>query len=653
VFVHAQPASTDFLDKRFTDIRSVGLLQEYKAIHKKDSIVSQWTQVQELTYLRKGFEASTTLDAKPESIYFSKKLGNLYNSLDSFTQAIHYIKYPIRLNYDTISVARSYNRLGYLYFALGDYNTALEQFFTAVRYGKLMGKGWETYPLGNIASVYKHLEDYDNAIRYIKEAIPLDQQLPSPKREYGLTYSYTYLMDFYRKLNRIDSALQYIDLIENDIAVIDTFDLSNYRDLICYAHIKIAEVYIQAGNLPKAKGYIDRAKIDQTDDRLRNILPVEGKYWLAKGDYDQAKSILVQYDTLDLQNLNNEQSRLNLKIEYYTAINDLEEVVDLQKELLSIQKEKFGDDRLRFSSIANAEYKALEQQQKIDRLENQQKIAQLQSRNQWIILGFVFLLCFGLALFFRHQSRQRKRLSEYLDKQVRLKTKDLEQANFELVTFNYIASHDIKEPIRVIGGYVGLIRKRLPDDLKEELGEYFQTIQKSMGQLYNLVEDFARYSKLSREELQNSNMVELNELLLHVQDIFEEHTDLREGQLVMSELPAIPTSPTFLFPALKNLIENGLKFNESECPVVNVSYQKTTTQHEIIISDNGIGIDPKYHDQIFEMFTRLHQRGEYKGSGIGLAIVKLCLKKLGGNIRLESHPEQGTRFVVGLPFSAS
>ncbi|NJN77628.1 MAG: hypothetical protein HC803_04285 [Saprospiraceae bacterium] len=97
---------------------------------------------------------------------------------------------------DTISVARAYNRLGYYYLEIGDYNSSLKYLFKAVEYGKLLNNGWETYPYGNISSVYKNLEDYDNAIKYTKASIIIDAKAHFPAKEYGLVYNYTYLLLF-------------------------------------------------------------------------------------------------------------------------------------------------------------------------------------------------------------------------------------------------------------------------------------------------------------------------------------------------------------------------------------------------------------------------------------------------------------------------
>ena len=112
------------------------------------------------------------------------------------------------------------------------------------------------------------------------------------------------------------------------------------------------------------------------------------------------------------------------------------------------------------------------------------------------------------------------------------RTQELEQANYELRTFNYIASHDIKEPIRVIGGYAGLIFKQLPNDLKENLGHYFDTIKKSTKQLYTLVEDFAYYSTLSKNEEIKKEVVDLNLLTSNVVSNLQETIQKYHGKVI-------------------------------------------------------------------------------------------------------------------------
>ncbi|MEL7219926.1 MAG: ATP-binding protein, partial [Bacteroidota bacterium] len=114
-------------------------------------------------------------------------------------------------------------------------------------------------------------------------------------------------------------------------------------------------------------------------------------------------------------------------------------------------------------------------------------------------------------------------------------------------------------------------------------------------------------------------------------------------------LPTIQTNASIIYIILKNIIENGLKFNEFPTPTVWLSTQSSATAVEISIKDNGIGIAPDYQEQIFDMFKRLNHRNDFEGSGIGLAIVKLLMEKLGGCVNLESEPKKGSTFILKLP----
>ncbi|MFK7948773.1 MAG: ATP-binding protein [Saprospiraceae bacterium] len=627
---------------------SMEQLKVFQAIDTNRTEVESWEDRQRVAYLKKGIEAAKQLQSDDDIIFFSKRLGNRYYFMDSISQAIQYIKYPIDMNYDTLNVARAYNRLGYIYFDLGDYNKALEHLFESVRYGKMLNRNWETYPFGNISNVYKHLEDYDNAIKYTKASMVIDAKADFPEREYGYVYNYTALLILSEKNNQLDSSFQYIDLIKKNIAKLDTVEGRTYQTAINYAHVTIADFYIKNNLLSKAKIHLDLAKKSE-DFNQEAYLLTSGRYFLKKKNYGRVKALIEQYDSTGVQNFQSTENLIDLKIDYYTAIGDLKTVIELQKELLKTQKEKFGNDRLRYGTFASAEFRNLEQQQKISELENRQVLEQLRSRNRTFGGLIAFLLIVGIAVFLWYQSHQRKKYNIVLEQKVAERTKDLEQANYELRTFNYIASHDIKEPIRVIGGYAGLIFKRLPNDLKENLGDYFDTIKRSTKQLYTLIEDFAYYSTLSKDEGIKTEPVDLNSLTYNVIDNLQESIVKYNGEVVIEDLPTINSNNTFLFTALKNLIENGLKYNESKTPTVKVSYSKTENYHQIIVSDNGIGIDENYHKKIFEMFKLLHNRGAYEGSGIGLAIVKLSVEKLGGRVEVESEVGKGTRFMLQLP----
>lgn len=274
-------------------------------------------------------------------------------------------------------------------------------------------------------------------------------------------------------------------------------------------------------------------------------------------------------------------------------------------------------------------------------------------RNTVMVVGAAALLLLILVIILIYRDLQRKQsYNQQLETTVAQRTealqqanKDLEQANYELSTLSYIASHDIKEPIRVLSNYVGLIRKRLPEELKNGLKDYFEIIQTSSRQLYTLIEDFMRYSELARQENGEAEQIDMH---LFIQNLTKTlgPGEYATGKIDYQGLDVVRVNRSMLFLVLKNLIENGLKYNKSEQPEVLVSRTRQGAHLALRVTDNGIGIPEPFQEKIFEAFKRLHSRAEYGGTGLGLAIVKLAVGKLGGEIQLESEEGKGSTFIV-------
>ena len=141
----------------------------------------------------------------------------------------------------------------------------------------------------------------------------------------------------------------------------------------------------------------------------------------------------------------------------------------------------------------------------------------------------------------------------------------------------------------------------------------------------------------------------MGRLLANVENGMESFIQERQGQVSRGELPTILTNSSRMYVALNNLFENGIKFNESPTPTVNVQYNATPTHPQLVISDNGIGIEGDYFQRIFIMFKRLHSRSEYPGTGMGLSLVKLAVGKLDGEVEVKSTKGEGSTFILSLP----
>jgi light-regulated signal transduction histidine kinase (bacteriophytochrome) len=154
---------------------------------------------------------------------------------------------------------------------------------------------------------------------------------------------------------------------------------------------------------------------------------------------------------------------------------------------------------------------------------------------------------------------------------------------------------------------------------------------------------------MSKNETIETEEINLNILISNIENSLSDFFKEKNGQIYSAELPIIISNNSLLHAALKNLIINGIMYNTSEVPIVEVRYQSTELYYEIIVSDNGIGIEKAYQEKIFDMLEKLHHRGVYEGSGIGLSIVKLVCKKLDGTIELNSEVGKGSIFVLRLP----
>ena len=233
---------------------------------------------------------------------------------------------------------------------------------------------------------------------------------------------------------------------------------------------------------------------------------------------------------------------------------------------------------------------------------------------------------------------------------VQKQNEKLTEAYQQLKSFNYIISHDLKEPIRSIVSFSQLINRDLEKSNVNR--EFFEHIISSGKRMYNLLEDIKDFQDSSEKTLQ-FEQVHLEEVVEDVKLYLKESIDEQGAQVHCQNLPTFYSSKAVLFIVFKNLIDNAIRYNDSEQPTIFIDGMVSDAQIELRVKDNGIGIDRKYFDQVFLLFKRLHSNEE-KGSGLGLNIVQNLLKRMRGSIDIqESKPGAGTTFLIRLPVQES
>lgn len=226
----------------------------------------------------------------------------------------------------------------------------------------------------------------------------------------------------------------------------------------------------------------------------------------------------------------------------------------------------------------------------------------------------------------------------------------LSRVNAELRHFTHAVAHDLKEPLRTILAYSQFLEEDMGDQVSGDASHYLSGIGRCAGHLRRLIDDLLQVSEL--EHLPPAvGPVPLDEVLRQVGGLLEATITERKGQLVVAEgLPVVRGDFGRLVLLFQNLIANGLKFNRSDVPTVNISAAPAESGKAVVrVADNGIGIAPEYQEKIFNLFQRLHNKTEYPGTGAGLAIVRKIVDSHGGVVRVESAPGAGAAFVVELP----
>jgi signal transduction histidine kinase len=241
-----------------------------------------------------------------------------------------------------------------------------------------------------------------------------------------------------------------------------------------------------------------------------------------------------------------------------------------------------------------------------------------------------------------------QRYTQDLEERVQERTAALQRSNEDLRRFAYVASHDLQEPLRTVSLYLQLIEQRYPDKLDEDGREFIAFAVEGAARMKDLIDALLTYSRVETRP-HNFTVINTQAIVDEVRKMMEVAIHEADASLTVDSLPNIRADEQLMLQLFQNLISNAIKYRSERRPEIHVSASRENGQWVFCVRDNGIGIEPQYLERIFVIFQRLHDRGKYPGTGIGLAVAKRTVELHGGRIWAESEVGKGTTFFFTIP----
>ena len=566
--------------------------QEYLKANVKSNHCDLWSEVQvnlSQAYIKKQ-DYSRSLQMSQDLLQSSRQLGDIEKEI-----------FALR-NIAVVCGVKSNYKIGMQYFL-----EALDK-CESIGYKELY-----VQIQVNIGTLYAHLFNYPEAIRRYKGMV---EKYSDFLEDVTKVVVYNNLGNIYLSTHQPGNALEYF---ENALRLASQ---GNFRSMQAHALAQLSRTNLQLGMVDDAKKNARSAQdiieeLGKVNGKQINLLNW-GEIFYREKDFDKA-----QIFTMEAIGMAREVKDDACEIRCY-------------KHLAKIFQSK-GDFK-----------KALDYEVKYGEI--QEAFAKEQYDRQF------------LDMEIRHAIKEKQKAIEALTKeneyqalllnksdQIANQNLELMRANEDLKQFAYVASHDLKEPIRMIGSFTQIIHKKTKHLLDEKDHQYFEFISGGVNRMNELLDGLLKYATVGNFEI-NIEEVDMNKVVMVCMANLHVRIGETKADISYDKLPTVHTNPPLMIQLLQNLISNALKFNKmEEIPVIRIGAIDADMETIFFVKDNGIGISNNSQNKIFEIFHRLHARETYEGTGIGLAICKKIISRLNGKIWVESEEDEGATFYFAIP----
>lgn len=506
---------------------------------------------------------------------------------------------------DKLGLGRSYNNIGLIYERMGEYDLAESYYKKGLfTFREIKDSIGIVYAYSNVGTILLTQKKEETAVNNLKIGLEIATAIKDKKAQ---AFTHGLLGAFYTKETNYKQAIfHYNKTLELRQELEDSYEIAK-----CYA--AIGDINCQQGNFEESLLFLSTglgiAESLGAKPLLKGIHLSFAKTYAQQGDFEKAYTHQQTYNLV-------RDSLINK---------------DISTEMLSLE----------------AKYEFEKKERLL--LEQDNEIANL--HKTYAAIAFLLFLVFVAVIYYRYRNQIKVNESlEIAQKEIIAKNRQLAAYTKELEQFTYIASHDLKEPLRNISGFARILDRRYRNILDENGQQYLAFIMTGVTQMTDLLKDLLQYSEVKRLKKEDLKWVDLNDLIADIRGGLNGQLSKNNGQLIFEKLPLIYSNTFQMTQLFKNLITNGFKFQKNDkIPLVEVTSHQNHDFWEFEVRDNGIGIDECYHDKIFEMFKRLHNRKEFEGTGMGLAICKQIVEQHGGQIRVASKKGDGTSFIFRFP----
>ncbi len=559
--------------------------------------------------------------------------------------------------------ANTYTQISSIHQAFGNYESAYEYQMKALHLHDLtndsLGIANSHY---NIGSIFYYQNQYEQALNHYYLAYVICDALKNER------FIYSCLAAIGSVNEKLENQKESLDYNTRSLKLAEKL---NYKTGIAYALGNIAMNYMVQGNFEKAEQYLRKSislKLSLGDKwgAIGSEIDLSKLYIRWK---KPSKALPILEQTLKMAKEVNSKTRKldiykNMSI-VYEQLNDTLAAYSFTKRYLALKDSVLSEKTVEEMGQSKRRYEIQKHEHEISILKKENELLGKNKKIQKLqiyIFAVTGLLLLSFLWWYRIKLRYQNKMNGLLEEkneilylkneEINVKNKQLEYSNESLQQFAYVASHDLKEPLRMISSYSSLLDRRYRQLIDESGKEFLHFIIDGVSRMDTLLEDLLKFSRAGSQSAP-TKLVSVEDVMFIVESNLRYRFDNINGKLIIhnENLPSIKAHQTQMIQLLQNLVSNAVKFKGERAPVVTVDCKKVDNKYTFSVKDNGIGISKENLEKVFDMFRRLNTKVAYEGTGIGLATCKRIVNSWGGDIWVESVEGEGSTFFFTFPYS--